>query len=294
MIRALLLVTLATGCATMADVAYLIGGPSSRGAASATAHGTGRIDHHREIAIAPREGIVCRDIETPYVTTTTVATDARHPNSYKAVMQVFTALEGGITAATVAGIELQCATTPQDCVENRDRLYLYAIPLFADILWGVYRSFTIHNAIVRESRVSWQGDQTPVQGTTLASSCPPGTEVPLYAETEQLIVHVGERGRVVEAEAELVLRFVMTHPQFSVGGGFRLDAAGVADLVAFARVKLAPPPVAAAPATTTTPPTTTVEVPSQLCIETPLAAACVRAAPPPPPPPPDPRIRDHR
>jgi hypothetical protein len=296
-IRVAILATLATGCATMADVAYLIGGPKTRGDASATAHGTGRIDHHREIAIAPREGIVCRDIETPYVTSSSITTSERHPNGYKAVMQLFTALEGGITAVTFGAIEVQCATNPAECVENREKLYLYSIPLFADILWGVYRSLTIHNAIVRESRVTWRGDATPTQGTTLASSCAPGTEVPLYAETEQLVVHVGEHGRVVEAEAELLLRFVIAHPQFSIGGDFKFDSKGVADLAAFARAKLAPPPAAVVrDATTTTTTTTTVEVPSQLCIETPLAAACVHAAPPPPPPPPpsDPRVRDHR
>jgi hypothetical protein len=290
-IRVAVLLAMLAGCATMADVAYLIGGPKTRGEGLATAHGTGRIDHHREIAIAARDGIVCRDIETPYVTSSSIATEERHPNGYKSVMQVFTALEGGITAVTFGAIELQCATDPAECVENREKLYLYSIPLFADILWGVYRSLTIHNAIVRESRVTWHGDSAPIQGTTLASSCPPGTEVPLYAETEQLIVHVGERGRVVEAEAELVLRFVIAHPQFSVGAGFTFDSKGVADLAAFARVKLAPPPIAVGPAPTTTT-TTTVEVPSQLCIETPLAAACVRAGPPPPPT--DPRVRDHR
>lgn len=196
-----------------------------------------------------------------------------------------TALEGGITAVTFGAIELQCATDPAECVPNREKLYLYSIPLFVDIAWGIFRSFTIHNAIVRESRVTWHGDSTAVQGTTLASSCPPGTEVPLYAETEQLIVHVGDRGRVVEAEAEILLRFVLEHPQFSVGTGFTFDSKGIGDLVAFARGKLAPPPVATTPSSTTTtpPPTTTVEVPSQLCIDTPLAEACVRAAPPPRP-----------
>jgi hypothetical protein len=270
-----------TGCATATDLAFLLGGPSVHDRELATAHGTDHVEHAREIAFDPVHGLVCHDLETPYVTDSSVMTHERYPNGIKVPMQLFTGLEAGVTGTVFGIIEIQCASDPKNCVEDRSRLYLYAIPLFADIAWGIYRSFTIHNPIVQDQTVSYPGNSSPIQGSTLAWTCAVGTEIPLVAYTDTLTVHVGDDGHIAPAELDASIKFMLAFPQFSVGGGLKFDSANVASYLAGERAKL-PAPVAQPPTVTTPPPgpPPTVTVPSSVCIETPMAEACVRARPP--------------
>lgn len=274
MMRALLIVpALLAGCATTVDTMYLLHGKHTDGDGDRIGVGVGEARRTRSLAYRTGEGIVCRDLEEPFVTTSQVTTHATHPNGYRLPMRFVTAFEATITGIALAGREYTCS---RDGCDNRGELYLYLIPLFADLAWGTYRSFTIHNPIVRNAEVRWPGGVEQVQGVAYDSSCPAGTEIVFQDRTDTQVVHIGERGVVVEAELDLALRFVLAHPGFSVGGDIQLTSPG--ELVAYARTKLAPVAVRTSTDTTVTPSTTvttpTVTVPSEVCISNPLAEVC--------------------
>ena len=283
--RTIVLAAFASGCAVSVDIIHKLSGPEGGSRGGAAAFGTGRIDRAREVRVHPSEGILCRDIETPHVRTSSVDTRVTNPNGYRLATQFLTALEGGITGVYVFGNEYTCQRDGT-CDRQREK-YLYMIPLFADIAWGIYRSFTIHNEIKRTSEVEFGGTLAAgLEATAQETACPVDTELALYADTETLILHVGERGRVVEAELDLLYRFVVRNPSFSVGTNIQFDATNVAAFVAFARAKTAPV-IAATPreparaveveTTITVPPP--APIPASVCIDTPYADACIRARP---------------
>jgi len=242
-IRIALLATL-IGCATTVDGLYLLTGPHARSRVESASLATGHTDHWREIQIDPRRGLACVDVDVPEVRAATINTSLTHPNGYKAATQFFTVVEV-LAAALIVGLhEYGCATN--GC-GSRIGFYPYLAPLVADIAWGTYRSFTIHNEILRSNEITWNG---PTSGETMAERepCAVGTELALYDGGEQLIVHVGERGVTVETELTIIAEFVAAHASFSVGGEHvRLDATNARELAEHVRKPLIPAAATAAP-----------------------------------------------
>lgn len=279
--RALLAIALLLGgCATTIDAMYLLHGKHTDSDGDRIGVGVGEARRTRSLEFRAGQGLVCHDVEEPFVTRSAVRTHYTNPNGYRLPMRFLTALEASITGITLAAREYTCS---RDGCDNRGDLYLYLIPLFADIAWGTYRSFTIHNPIVRNAEVRWPGGVEQVQGVAYESSCPVGTEIVFQDRVDTQVVHVGEGGVVVAAELDLALRFVLAHPGFSVGGQMQL--AGIGELVAHARTTLAPPAALPAPSTTVAPTSTptittpTVTVPSEVCVSNPLAEVCAGVRP---------------
>ncbi|HEY4056699.1 MAG TPA: hypothetical protein VGM39_08820 [Kofleriaceae bacterium] len=277
---------LATGCATLTDSMWLLAGPKGGEQYSGQSVGTGKSTHAREVGVDPHLGLVCRDVETPYANHSRISTRVTNPNGYRLPMQILTGLEATLTGIYVAGDEYVCHR--DGCDADHNDKYVYMLPLFADIAWGLYRSFTIHNEIVRSTEVEWPQNDVLLSNEDSANVtlCPVGTELPLVAMEDELVVHVGEHGFVVDTELDALFRFVSAHPTFSIASGVTFDAARLSELVAWARYKTEPVAVAkpATPSATTTvaaPPPTTIQVPSTICVDGAAAGVnggvCVRA-----------------
>lgn len=246
------------GCALTIDGIYKLSGPHARPAFEGAERATGRIEATREISF-DGAGLVCTDVALPWVKAPKIEQQFEHPNGYKAATQVFTVAEVAALGIAAGVHEHGCAT---DGCDNHASWYAYLIPLMVDIAWGTYRSFTIHDAILRRSEVTWNGAERPGEALhAVRVPCEVGTEVPLYAGGEQLLLEVGAEGRVSLADVPALGVFVAAHAGISVGGAnIALDASGIADLVR--TVRAAQPP-GSAPAISVPP----VRVPSGATID---------------------------
>ena len=244
---ALVLVHTVAGCALMTDGIHHLAGPEGGSSSSGTALGTGRTTAWREIAVEPAHGLICREVEQPWVRTAQVATRVTNPNGYKAATQFFTVAEYLALGLVIAVHEHTCATSGCDA---RTGYYPWFAPLAADIAWGTYRSFTIHDEILRATELGWTGPTGGETTTVWSEPCAPGTEVPLYAGADQLVVHVGTAGFTLEAELPSLAGFLADHATFAVGGAnIRLDAARGPELAAtITRARASAAAAAVAPA----------------------------------------------
>jgi hypothetical protein len=234
MIRVCAVLALVSGCAVTLDGFYKLAGPHARSSTSGPSLATGQVDGWREIEVDRLRGLVCRDVTVPTVRRATVTTRVTNPNGYKAATQFFTVVEWLVAGLIVGVHEHTCATTGCD---DPGSFYPYLAPLAADILWGTYRSFTIHDAILRSAEIGWGG---PIAGeqTTEREPCAAGTELVLQGGPDQVIVHVGEGGFTGPAELALIAEFIGGHASFAVSGEHvRLDASRASELVASMRVR---------------------------------------------------------
>lgn len=265
--RALVLVAL-SGCAGMIDGAYALSGPKTSSVHAGTSIGTGQGSAWREVEIDAVRGLVCRDLEQPVVRTSEARTEATNPNGYRLPMQFFTVLEAIGVATAIAVFESKCSS--EGC--NRDHFYPWLAPFAADLAWGTYRSFTIHNEIIRSTDVSWGGVAGGETSQGIREPCGVGTELIAFGGGEQLPLHIGPDGWLVEAEIPSLARFIDAHLTFSIPE-VRLDTARARALVA-AVIKPEPPEVVVKPAAA---PVQPVEVPRDLCAVGPDGTAiCVR------------------
>lgn len=257
--KALALVAL-SGCAVAMDGAYKLTGPNTGTSVASTSLGTGRVEAWREVEIDPVHGLVCRDLERPFVRTAQVDTRVVNPNGLKLPMQFFTVVEALAIGTIVAVHEAHGG--------DRASFYPWIAPFAADLVWGTYRSFTIHDEIIRSSDVDWRGPSQLDAARTEREACAIGSELVVAAGADQLIVHVGERGLLVAAELPQLAAFIDAHVSFAIAGeNVRLDASHARALVA---AVMPPPPVAS-------PPPVRVEVPRRACVIGPDGTSiCVR------------------
>ena len=269
MIARLAIAALLSGCALAADGIYKLGGRHGAGRYVAGGHATGEAEQWREIEIDPRTGLVCRDVERPYVRAPVVRRASEHPNGYKALMQVFTAVEGASVGTAIAVAEHRCSK-PEGCSVSRTSFYLALAPFVVDLLYGTYRSFTIHDEIVRSTDVSWlHASSTPA--LTEHAGCAPGTELVLHDRGDQLVVHIGDDGVTLAAELELIAHFLAKHPTFAIAGpNVRLDATHARSLVAHVL-----PPASTVVTTTHAPPVVAPPAGATIEVETPIGSGCI-------------------
>lgn len=240
--RALALAAIAglSGCAAMVDGIYHLAGPQAHSARPGAALATGRVDSWREIVVDPKHGLVCRDVGQPWVRHADLETDVTNPNGFKAATQFFTVVEVLVLGLVVGLHEHSCAT--EGC-GARTSFYPWLAPFAADVAWGTYRSFTIHDEILRSTDLRWGGASVGEAAMTIADRCSVGTEIPLFAGGDQLVVHVGDGGWMVAAELPVLAAFVAAHLDFAVGGDHvRLDASRAPALVAALLPPKVPPP----------------------------------------------------
>ena len=241
--KRLLALAALSGCATMVDGIYRLAGPEAHVARPGAALATGRIDTWREVAVDPRHGLVCRDVSQPWVRHASLETHAENPNGFKAATQFFTVVEALVLGLVIGIHEHTCAT--QGC-GARTSFYPWLAPLAADVAWGTYRSFTIHDEILRSTDLRWGGTSAAEATFAIDDRCPAGTEIPLFAGGEQLVIHVGEAGWTVAAELPALAEFIAAHADFAVGGErIKLHASRAHELVVAVRPPrpIAPPPV---------------------------------------------------
>jgi hypothetical protein len=248
-LAALCAIGLLGGCALTVDAAYKISGPRHRATTQAAELATGRVDTWREISF-DAEGLVCRDVYSPWTRSASVTHAVVNPNGFKAATQTFTVLEAVVVGAAVIGHAIACS---RETCTGSDR---WAIPVTAaafgvDIAWGTYRSFTIHNEIMKSSEVTWGGEQAsePLEGITEA--CPIGTDIVLADGAEQLSVRIDQRGRSAAIQLPTLALFIDAHASFAIAGDhINIDRKGVPAIVAAARTAAPPdtsPPPSAPP-----------------------------------------------
>lgn len=256
--RAVVVLPLLASCAITVDVLHAMTGPHSHSSRPAARIGTDRVERWREVSFDD-QGLVCMDVEAPWTRGAHVGAHVVNPNGYKIATQVFTVLEAALTGIYVGGNEISCA---QHGCDSRSG-YKWLVPIGLDVLWGTYRSFTIHDEILRSSDVDWTGPEPPDMDIGARVACPMGTEVALYGDSDQLTVRIEADGHGALGGLAGLVAFVAAHPAFAIADShIRLESAGAVALVEAFRAKLAAAPHPAEP------------------------PAPTAATPPPPPPPP--------
>ncbi len=237
------------GCAVTVDAAFKLAGPHHRATHPEAELATGRVDTWREISF-DSQGLICRDVYSPWTRQADVTHAVVNPNGYKAATQTFTVLESLIVGAVVIGNEVVCSR--ESCTgSDRWTIPVAAVPFALDIAWGIYRSFTIHNEILRSSHVAWGGERPsdPLEG--LVEACPVGTDIVLTDGGEQLLVRVEEGGRSASLQLPALALFIDAHASFAVAGEhINVERKGIPSIVAAAHTAAAvdaPPPPPPAP-----------------------------------------------
>ncbi len=241
-----------SGCVTLTQLVW--SGPQQRIGRAGAQHATDRAAQWREIHF-DAEGLICTDVALPEVRRASLALEVEHPDGYKVATQFFTVAELLAAALVVTGKEYSCAT---GACGSRLGFYPWFTPLALDLVYGIYRSFTIRDEIYRAHTIEWSapspGPETesrPRETTGLADrlACPIGTEIPLVAGGDTLTVQIGEAGRTPPHLLIHLGAFISQHAGFGIGSGIqvRLDTSGAPLLVTAARAAMPHPPAAPPP-----------------------------------------------
>lgn len=272
LLAALAAIVLLDGCALTVDAAYKLSGPRHRSTMQEAELATGRVDTWREISF-DAQGLVCRDVYSPWTRSADVTHAVVNPNGFKAATQTFTVLEAVIVGAAVIGHAIACS---RETCTGSDR---WGIPVAAgafgvDIAWGTYRSFTIHNEILKSSQIAWGGEHAsaPLEGIT--EDCPIGTDIILADGGDQLSVRIDAHGRSTAIQLPTLALFIDAHASFAVAGEhINVDRKGVPAIVAAARTTA---PVDASPPPSAVPPPAPSTVSFQLDVTLPIPVPVVR------------------